>query len=511
MEEKYVQLRRENQNLQRAQPVTTVFVPEQIPETSWLCPDFPAELVTLIEDLGGTSTWSSTVKIRHVLMIVATYYNKQLQWAATTHQQTLSALESFRSLLAELSIVVDSPEPKQILARVSELKSKVELLESNLSERNSDLKVVFDGLGASSLRDANDSLKSLQNQVGQLQQELSAVHMTSKRSQKQTRKVLIRLSREFETKEGEIESLTAQINQLSGERDDADNRFQATQKHVADLERELQHREVLAGRYLKSEDDQEEQASFHDQRRRELEDELAAQRLIISTRDADIEALQREVAKLQRTVDFLGASRKEKDDVIRRLQDQMAERQTSFERETNALKQEHDRLVHQLKAKQQELVLANETTAQALASAESRVKMLTSKSQQLTMEREQLAARIESMGQEFERQKQLMNTRLKAMSLASETSCHNQIEETRAQFELEKRKIYAGVAKHFRQFYDARKKLDDDEFENIVEKVVEEIARMKAQDLKIRRLLGLELNEPPENAISKLIFAACHR
>jgi hypothetical protein len=41
--------------------------------------------------------------------------------------------------------------------------------------------------------------------------------------------------------------------------------------------------------------------------------------------------------------------------------------------------------------------------------------------------------------------------------------------------------------------------------------VVEEIARMKAQDLTIRRLLGLELNEPPENAISKLIFAACHR
>jgi outer membrane murein-binding lipoprotein Lpp len=167
--------------------------------------------------------------------------------------------------------------------------------------------------------------------------------------------------------------------------------------------------------------------------------------------------------------------------------------------------------VHQLKAKQQELVLANRTTAEGLASAESRVKTLTSKSQQLTMEREQLAARIESMGQEFERQKWLKNTRLKAMSLSSETSCHNQIEETRAQFELEKRTIYVCVAKYFRQFYDARKELDDEEFEEIVAKVVEDIAGMKAQDLKIRRLLGLELNELPESSTSKLIFAGCHK
>jgi chromosome segregation ATPase len=393
-------------------------------------------------------------------------------------------------------------------------KSKVELLEGNLSERNSDLKVLFDGLGTSSLHDANDSLKSLQDQVDQLQLELSIAHTTSKRSHKQIRKVLTRLSREFETKKGEVESLKAQVSQLMGEKADANNRFQAAQKHVAELElqhSELQPQAALAVRYLKGEDDREEQASLHDHRRRELEDELAAQRLVISTRDADIEALQREVGKLQRMVDLLGASQREKDDAILRLRGQIAEGKTSLERETNALKQDHDWLVHQLKAKQQELVLTNQTTAEALASAEARVKALAPKSQQLVVEREQLVAMIESIGYEVERQRQLMNTRLKAMSLASETSCYNQIEETRTQFEVEKRKIYASVAKHFRQFYDARKELDDEEFEKIVEKVVEEIARMKAQDLNIRRLLGLELNEPPENAISSLIFAACHR
>jgi chromosome segregation ATPase len=524
-EEKYIQLRRENQNLQRAatapiQAPARVFVPEQIPETSWLCPEFPAELVTLIEDLGATSTWSSTVRLRHVLTVVAAYYNKQLQAAANNHQQTSSALESHRSFLADLSTVVDSSEPKQILAKVSELKSKVEVLEGDLSQRNSDLKVLFDGLGAHSLGEADASLKSLQDQVDELQQELSTAHVTSKRSQRQTRRVLIRLSREFQKKEGEVKSLNAQISQLTGVKDDLDGRLQAAQGQVADLQRqleqsELQHRESLAGRDLKSGDDREEEASLYDRRRRELEDELAAQRLIVSTRDADIETLQREVARLQRTVDLLSASRKEKDDAIRTLQSQMAEGQTSlqsrFEREVSALKQDHDRLVHQLKAKQQELVLTNQTTAEALANAESRLKTLTSKNHQLGIEKEQLVARIDSMGQEFERQRQLVNSRLKVMLLASETSCHNQIEETKAQFELEKRKIYAGVANRFRQFYDARKALDDEEFEKMVEKVVEEIARMKNQDLNIRRLLGLELNEPPENAISKLIFAACRR
>jgi glucose-6-phosphate-specific signal transduction histidine kinase len=104
-----------------------------------------------------------------------------------------------------------------------------------------------------------------------------------------------------------------------------------------------------------------------------------------------------------------------------------------------------------------------------------------------------------------------MATRLKAIALAKEASCHNQVEEAKAQIELDKRKIFAAVANRLRQFYNPRNELDDSEFARIVASATDELARLNAQDRAIRRLLGIELAESPEASITKLIQAACRK
>jgi glucose-6-phosphate-specific signal transduction histidine kinase len=164
-----------------------------------------------------------------------------------------------------------------------------------------------------------------------------------------------------------------------------------------------------------------------------------------------------------------------------------------------------------LRARADELLALSQATSAALHEAQQRNKALAAKNAQMAIDREQLRATVASVTEDCERQQTLMATRLKAIALAKEASCHNQVEEAKAQIELDKRRIFAAVANRLRQFYNPRSELDDAEFTRIIACAADELARLSVQDTAVRRLLGIDLTENPEASISKLIQAACRR
>jgi hypothetical protein len=258
-----------------------------------------------------------------------------------------------------------------------------------------------------------------------------------------------------------------------------------------------------------------EQAAAAGEGARALRDDAAAQRVLAASKDAEADALRREVAHWKRTCDAVSKDRQQKDEALRALQRQIEASDGRYEErlseERRTIRSHADKTIEALRAKTQELLALSQTTTDALAEAEGRNKVLSTKNAQITIERDQLRARIASMGEECDRQKSLTSTRLKAVSLASETNCRNQIEEAKAQFELDKRRIFAAAANLFRQFYNPRNELNDAEFTRLLTRAAEELARSHGLELAIRRLLGIDLSESPEAAISKLIHAACHK
>lgn len=116
-----------------------------------------------------------------------------------------------------------------------------------------------------------------------------------------------------------------------------------------------------------------------------------------------------------------------------------------------------------------------------------------------------MIARLQCATEEQLRQRQLMTTKLRALELASDTRAHNQVEDTKVHFEQQKRNIYAAVAVAFQTFYDGKRELDEHEFQSVLTRAQAEMGRLMAQELKLKRLLGLDVGESTEDAISELL------
>ena len=67
-------LKREHAKLQQKEEKPAAV--EEIPLTCWICPEFPADLAHIVEDLAKTSTTASA-KVRHGLLAIARYYNNK--------------------------------------------------------------------------------------------------------------------------------------------------------------------------------------------------------------------------------------------------------------------------------------------------------------------------------------------------------------------------------------------------------------------------------------------------
>jgi hypothetical protein len=129
----------------------------------------------------------------------------------------------------------------------------------------------------------------------------------------------------------------------------------------------------------------------------------------------------------------------------------------------------------------------------------------------LERELEQTVRQLETTKEENSREKQLLETKTKAAGIRLEMRCQAEIEDLKANFEDEKRKMFGLVAEHFANFFDARHSFDSQSYRQVIEKASSEIEKLKEADAAVRRLLCLSNDESTENAISKLLLSLYHQ
>jgi hypothetical protein len=97
------------------------------------------------------------------------------------------------------------------------------------------------------------------------------------------------------------------------------------------------------------------------------------------------------------------------------------------------------------------------------------------------MGRDGMLARVQSAADEHTKQRQLAMRRVRAIEPVAETRAHNLVKDIKAGFEQRKRNVFAAVAGAFRRFYDGKRELEENEFQRLLARTQNEIARLSAQ------------------------------
>jgi chromosome segregation ATPase len=378
------------------------------------------------------------------------------------------------------------------------------------TQLNDNLARVLAAIGADSVSDTEDMISAIQREHEKLREASQQFAGYAKHYRKQSKRLAAKAAAELSKRDEEIQVLKSDFDKLADENSALEAALEQAKQQLLELQRQLKQTEKNRDRDIAAiESEKREFRDRLDSEKRELESQLAAVESERSAREEELDKAHREIANWKRRSDLLVNERREKEGEISQLKRELEESARDFHRkaadERASAKLQTDKMLDALRQKNRELSELTQKTSEALVCADERNRQLAAANTNLVMEKDELAARLQSVSEEAVRQRQLMTTKLRAVELASDTRSHNQIEDTKANFEQQKRNIYAAVVVAFQGFYDGKRELDEHEFQNVLARAQGEMGRLAAQDLKLKRLLGLDVDESIEDAISELL------
>jgi predicted nucleic acid-binding Zn-ribbon protein len=488
-------------------------VSEEIPETSWLCPDFPKELCSRLLELNHSMP--TTARVRHVLLTIARFYNERSVEIArrsdAVQQECERRAEATDALLSSLSAMLNIPlTVGGDLTAVARLRDENAAVLTRRCQLEEDLRVILAAAGAHSAGEAEEAIGRIERENESLRIELVGYVAYAKRCRKQAKHAALRANAEAAQRDNE-----ARAHAIEAER-----AAEAHKQLEVALEQAMSQAGELHAQLRAAEEALQEAQAAAEREGRELAEKLASERANAEAHVAAVEAeraahaqevdrAHREVAQWKRRSDLIASETREKEAQLALAKRDNEEAAREFAKkltdERAAAKAQAEKMIEAFRLKNKELSELTQNTANDLMLADEKNRQLAAANVELAMERDQLLAKIGSVSEEQERQRQLLTTKLRAVELAAETRAHNQIEDTKAFFEQQRRNIYADVAVTFQRFYDGKRELDEQEFQAILTRTQGELARLVGQEMRVRRLLGLDVGESPEEAIAELL------
>ena len=105
----------------------------------------------------------------------------------------------------------------------------------------------------------------------------------------------------------------------------------------------------------------------------------------------------------------------------------------------------------------------------------------------------------------YERSSKLLETKINTVSFQADARKEAEIDELRQSFENEKKNAFSVLLDNFQSYIDMKKPLNYDLFKDTIEMVGNDLKRLKNEDQKVRKLLGITPQESSGDAISNLL------
>ncbi|OHT00453.1 hypothetical protein TRFO_32859 [Tritrichomonas foetus] len=506
--------------------IVETIVEPTIPITSWFSTEFPRELTTMIGEVAKNEALPITAKLRHILNVIGKFYNSQNFEQETKlknkDEQFSSLSDKFSNFLLAIGAQIDvdlnnvADPIKPIIEWIVNLKDQMSIISSEKDTVKNEINYFLDKLDFKSLADAESDFVRLRGEFYRVQSEL---HKEKKKS-KQHKKSQKELGHTFVEHQREIEIV---FNKQKGK---IENLEKTCDEYIIEV-RQLKNKNAeLTNEIIRIKNEHEDQVgevtvekdAFLKQLRDEYEKEKIELVSMLEDKTAKIESyckeivrLEKEVSQWKRTAETMKKQKKEKERELEEIANQFNESDNDWKerliKEKTNLTTQFRNLVAELKGKNKELRALVIKTAEALNESEDNVKKLSAHIADLEATNQENHMKLSSLKDEMEREKQLIETKIKAKNLSSEMKCQALLEEEKSRQETEKRKLFGFVAKSFRHFFDGKTQLTDECFKSVIKSASYELERLLAEEAAMKRLLGIGPTESPQDSVAKLLLS----
>ena len=507
----------------------------KIPINVWTSLDLPHDLMQNIVEFVKIESTPVSTKIQKVLNLVSSYFEEQLGMLAEKckfdkkeskrqadffrkfSQDVIQIVDvlSSKSTCTSLSREIDDRLFKEVIERIKQMKQNSnDLLYEN--KRLSDLiNNLIQKLNTDNVPNAINQIESLQTTV---RESKTKIHfLLSKRHKLQ--KVIQEISHKFASSkvhfQDQLKKLQHDNQLLKSQITEFENSLKIVTNENDKIKMDLDMTKMNHNEEMQSNDEkyQSEIKELSERKDKEIQ-ELAShvnklqeknQNMLNKLNDAN-----REIEQLKRTLQLLKSSRdtlnKQISESSKQFEDTQKDILLKFDQEKASIHSSYSNVLAQLKNKNATLRKLLDSTSESLAESESKNKDLISLNTQICAEKRQALVNLEAQKNEIKREKQLIDTKIRAAQLANDIKCQRITDEMNTKFEAQKRQIYAKVAHEFSRYFDANQILDDDQFCKLISTVSAEMNRLLHQENALSELLNTN-GKNLEDAVANLLYS----
>ena len=506
-------------------------VVEQVPYTSWFTPEFPSDLRNLLSDLAQNNVWPVSVKLKHILAAIAKYYNglvAEKEKLADEKQRNLDVFhDKLDSFLVSLGTVVehstlnseqllsDGRTAGFIIEAISVMKAKSQEA-TKLSERiNSQIAEICKAMGVSNVSDCVPEIQKRCHERKRMAKLTKGQKEKIKKLKGREKRMLCTLQEQEFSLKKVIDGQKATIADLENRNREAQAKILEHRTAISDLRvkadslRDITKSDLDQGTSV---DMMHQLQQTHEHEKQRLSGELEAAQRQLSEYSSRLQKLERENYEWKNKAVSMKKEKKHKESEIQELAAQIhnlsADYQQRITAEKQSLKDHYEQLIEKLKEKNNELRQMSAKSGEAAEACESKNRELMKRLCSFDKENEAMKQKYQLKDEEIGRERQLLDTKSRALAIQTEMKCQTLIEEIKLKHQEEKTQICSYVISQFKELFDGRQYLDVACMKHIVEKASHEYHKLLASDQAIRRLLCISVPEATEDAVARLLLSA---
>jgi gas vesicle protein len=514
-----------NAEREKLQPPT-----ESIPMNSWLSKHFPRELSESVMEVVQNAGIAMSVKIRNVVELIVQSYKSTIQDLSqelqTAKNERHESLRGFltglgRALeLPNLSIVQIDGDPllaAEICEKIRSLRETNANLLQEKSKSEEDMLQFFVKLKVNSFSEAI-------LEIDRNAELMKALELQLRRERRKVRKLERnedRIGKEVSMRERELEKIfgrqSKQIRAISKENAEFLSDLETSQVEIERLKRELNnlnesHAKTLDALRSELSESLKSLTDESQQERESLTKRIEEQNQQIRNLQSDLEKSKQQLSQMKRTSKLMKSAMEQKDNKITQLRVEMTQTEKKFAellcQERKSIHARCDEALEQMRVKNAGLQKFLQQATTALSDCEARACELSAANSQLKIEKAEVLARFESKCDQWKREREKFEAKIKAVELANDITVQNKVDEEKS--EKERMKLFSIIRNCFREYVDSSRVMDFEYVREVLERVADDVGRLGRQDSAVRKVLGIGPRQALEDAVAKILLSIYH-
>lgn len=518
--------------IQQQQAIQNQIVQQEtvIPLTVWAQGSFPTELKTKILEEVEKSNSSLANKIERVLNVTSEFYQTHIEKVVHQRKNDKNKLKKeknvfkkfIREILENLDIKtneINDEVANRVIETIAQMNQSMKSLQTEKQQLKNMIDMLNEKLKTDNFSEATEKIEKLLNYLHQTKENLKNAHSKNRKLEKGIAKLSEQFEKERIDQKSLTDSLTSEKEKLISDLNRTQNSLNIEKSENEKIKTQLNLEKMSQDELIQTQNlSHEQQLTELSEKYERKEKELCSEISTLKDNNSHlIEKVYNSIKELEQTKKVNMGLR----DMKESLNQQMTEMKSAFimnqkdliskfQQEKKNITSSYGNIINQLKTKNETLRKLLDTVTDKFAESEFRNRDLVAANARSQAEKRETAVQLESQKTILKRERQLMETKVRATQLSNDVKVQNLQEEMENRLNRMKQEIYSHVASSFSNFFNAKEELNDDQFKSIISAVSKHITRLEQQEKSIKELIGASNGTSIEEAVSRLLIASCH-